>query len=455
MIDFFEITKRALNGPYCAEQDFAMKVLVPKLKAVVKKYDIKYDPNNPVPSDDKLADDIFQAGLELCAEVGCYCKDTSRIIKFTPEEIAEALRDAPSAPEYGEGADRKVMPVRPPESSEKPYCFLGAGGGISTSEDVYVRMVEGYGRIPLINSVTCPTITKINGMDVVAGSPLELLACIRATELGRAALRRAQRPGLPIMNSIATAVTAAGKITGSAFGLRNTDAWVCGFTSPMQIQFERLNEVAYILARGGQIVGESGEIMGGYAGGPEGTAVINIAYHVLSILVLRSSSHLTFPIDFRYASNTSQEVMWAVSTSTQAITRNSHHPVMNHTYVSAGPMTEMCLYEIAAAHIGRVASGGNIESGGVAKATTLDHFTPLEPRFASEVSHAAAGMTRAQANEMFKLLNSKYKDQLTNPPKGKRFQEAFDWDSITPCQEYVDLYGRIKDELTSHGLKFN
>lgn len=454
MIDFFEIIKRALNGPYCAEQDFAMKILVPKLKAVVKKYDIKYDPTTPVPSDDKLADDIFQAGLELCADVGCYCKDTSRIIKFTPEEIAEALRDAPSKPEFGEGADRKVMPVRPPESPEAPYCFLGAGGGISSNEDVYVRMVEGYGRIPLINSVTCPTITKINGMDVVAGSPLELLACIRATELGRAALRRAQRPGLPIMNSIATAVTAAGKITGSAFGLRNTDAWVCGFTSPMQVQFERLNEVAYILTRGGQIVGESGEIMGGYAGGPEGTAVINIAYHILSILVLRSSSHLTFPIDFRYASNTSQEVMWAVSTSTQAITRNSHHPMLNLTYVGAGPMTEMCLYEIAAAHIGRVASGGNIEFGGVAKAITLDHFTPLEPRFASEVIHATAGMTRVQANEMFKLLNAKYKDQLTNPPKGKKFQEVFDWDSIEPCQEYVDLYGRIKHELTGYGLKF-
>lgn len=123
MIDFFEITKRALNGPYSAEQDFAMKILVPKLKAVVKKYGIKYDPNNPVPSDDKLADDIFQAGLELCAEVGCYCKDTSRIIKFTPEEIAEALRDAPFAPVYGEGADEKAMSVRRPESSEKPYCF--------------------------------------------------------------------------------------------------------------------------------------------------------------------------------------------------------------------------------------------------------------------------------------------------------------------------------------------
>jgi len=454
MINFFEIIRRALNGPYYSEKDFAMKAVVPKLREVVKKYDIRYDPETPVPDDDQLADDVFQAGLELCAETGAYCTDTSRVIQFTKEEILEGLRDAPSAPVFGAGADEKAMFARKPESQDPPYCFLGAGGGIATTEDVYVRLVEGYGRNPLINSVTCPTITTINGMTVQAGSPLELLACIRSVELGRAALRRAQRPGLPIMNSIATAVTDAGKITGSAFGLQDWDAWVIGFTEPLQVPFERLNEVAYVLARGGQVVGESGPIMGGYAGGPEGVAVINVAYHLLSILVLRSSAHLTFPMDFRYSCNTSWEIRWPISVSTQAICRNSHLPLLNLTYVAAGPMTEMCLYEIVATQVACVASGGNIEFGGVAKAINLDHFTPLEPRFASEVAHAAAGMTRAEANEMFKKLVPKYKDQLINPPKGKKFQECYDWGSIEPCQEYVELYGRVKQELAGLGLKF-
>ena len=454
MISFFEVIKRAINGPYYSEQDFAMKVVVPKLREVVAKYDIRYDPENPVPSDDKLADDVFQAGLELCAHTGAYCNDTSRVIKFSMEEILEGLRDAPSAPVFGEGADEKVMVARQPESEDPPYCFLGAGGGIATTEDVYVRMVEGYGRNPLINSVTCPTITEINGMTVQAGSPLELLVCIRATELGRAALRRAQRPGLPIMNSIASAVTAAGKITGSAFGLRDTDAWVIGFTSPLQTPFERLNEVAYVRARGGRIVGESGPIMGGYAGGPEGTAVINVAYHLLAILVLRSDAHLTFPMDFRYCCNTSLESQWPISVSTQGICRNSPLPLLNLTYVAAGPVTEMCLYEIAATQIGRIASGGNIEFGGVNKAIKLDRFTPMEPRFASEVAHAAAGLTRTEANEIVKTLLPKYSDRLSDPPLGQKFQEAFDWGSIEPSQEYVDLYGRIKDELAGYGLKF-
>ena len=117
MISFFEVIKRALNGSYYSEQDFAMKVVVPKLRELVAKYDIRYDPENPVPSDDKLADDVWQAGLELSIHTGAYCTDTSRVIKFSEEEILEGLRDAPSAPVFGEGSDEKVMVARQPEST--------------------------------------------------------------------------------------------------------------------------------------------------------------------------------------------------------------------------------------------------------------------------------------------------------------------------------------------------
>jgi len=453
MITFFEVIRRTLNGPYYSEKDYDMKVVVPKLREVVKKYDICYDPENPIPNDDQLADDVFRAALELCVETGCYCTDTSRVIRFTKEEVLEGLRDTPSAPVFGEGADKKALVGRQPESDIPPWCFVGAGGATCSNEDVYVRLVEGYGRNPLANSITCPNLATINGMSTQAGSPLELLACIRAVELGRAALRRAQRPGLPIMNSISTAVTAMGKIGGSQFGLRDSDCWVVGFAAEFKVSFERLNEVAYILARGGQVVGESGPILGGYAGGPDGVAVVTTAYLMHSILVLRSAAHLTFPLHLR-GWNTNQQLLWAQSLATQAINRNSHLPHFWYTYCAAGPMTEMNLYEIATGMITGVVSGGNIEFGGVGAARNIDHLTPMEPRFASEVAHAAAGMSRVEATEIVKKILPKYEDKLFDPPKGKSFQEIYEWDSIEPCQEYVDLYGRIKDELAGYGLKF-
>lgn len=454
MLNYFEIIRRALTGPYYTEEEFDLQVLVPKLREVVKKYGIRYDPENPIPSDEKLADDVFRAALEFYTDVGTYCVDTGRVIRFTKEEIQGGLKAAPAAPVFGEGRDEKAMVARKPESNIPPWCFVGAGGGIVSSEEMYVRLVEGYGRNPLVNSITAPTLTTINGMEIRAGSPLELLACIRSVGLAREALRWAQRPGLPIMNSIATAVTDTAKIGGSQFGLRPSDGWLIGSMAEMKITFQRMNEIAYVLARGGHVVAETSPVMGGYCGGPSGVAVANAAYHLQCILVMRGSCQLTFPIHFNYSCNTGRDLLWAVSVSSQAISRNSHMPVLDLTYTAAGPMTDMCLYEIAAAVMTSVVSGASIEFGGVAKATKVDYLTPMEPKFASEVAHATPGMSREECNEIVKKLLPKYEDRLADPPPGKKFQECYNLDSIEPCQEYIDLYSRIKEELTGYGLKF-
>ena len=145
MVTFFEIVKRALNGPYSTEWDFDLELLVPKLREVVRKYEIHFDSEDPIPVDDRMADNVFAAALELCAETGCYCTDTNRIIQFTREEIAEALQEAPRKPQFGEGRDRKAMVGREPECDIPPWCYVGAGGATCTDQDVYVRLVEGYG----------------------------------------------------------------------------------------------------------------------------------------------------------------------------------------------------------------------------------------------------------------------------------------------------------------------
>lgn len=143
MIDFFEITKRALNGPYYTEKDFDMKVLVPKVREVVDKYDLHYDPENPIPDDDQLADDVFQAGLELYSAVGTYCTDTSRVIQLTKEEILEGLRDAPAAPVFGEGSDRGTLVGRRPESDSHPpgasWARAGPRAATRTSMSDWLR----------------------------------------------------------------------------------------------------------------------------------------------------------------------------------------------------------------------------------------------------------------------------------------------------------------------------
>jgi hypothetical protein len=55
---------------------------------------------------------------------------------------------------------------------------------------------------------------------------------------------------------------------------------------------------------------------------------------------------------------------------------------------------------------------------------------------------------------MVKRLLATYEPQLLEPPQGTPFQQSHDWDSIQPCQAYIDLCGKVKDELRGYGLKF-
>ncbi len=455
MVNLIEIIDRALEGPFTSENDFSLNIFVPKLREVINKYEIKFDPENPLSCDDDLADRVFKAGIELFADVGVYCVDTERIIKFTEEEILESLAEAPCCPVFGEGNDAKALVARKPESDIPPWCFIGAGGAAVSNETLFESILEAYALfLPLANSITTPTIKHIEGRIVRTKSPLEILACIRSSTLAREALRKGGRAGLPIMNSIASAGSDTAKIAGSQFGLRPTDGWLIGTISEMKINFERLNEITYVMNLGGHVVAETAPILGGYCGGPEGAAVTNVAYHLNCILLMKGSCQLTFPIHFHYGCTSVRDILWANSVSAQAISRNSHFPFFVLNYVAAGPMTEMCLYEIAATVINAVVSGASIEFGGVAKAVEVDHFTPMEPRWASEIAHGVIGMTRTQGNEIVKKLLAKYEDDIPNAPKGKTYEQCWDMKTKQPIPEYKQLYQKIKAELAELGVRF-
>ena len=106
MISFLEVLERATTGPMMSAKEYDMKVFIPAVREVVKKHKIKFDPDNPCPCDDGLADRIYQAGLELYSKVGTYCTNTERIIHFTKEEIEEAVCECPKVVYFGEGPDR-------------------------------------------------------------------------------------------------------------------------------------------------------------------------------------------------------------------------------------------------------------------------------------------------------------------------------------------------------------
>lgn len=454
MLTYQEITHRALSGPIMSEKDYDLKRFVRTLRRIVKKYDIQYNPDTPVPWQDDLADRVWQAALEFLSEVGAYCVDSERVIEFSQAELEQALKDAPQDVVLGEGKDARPVPIRKPEDEAPPWCSLGAAGAPVNSDEVFLSLMHAYAELPYTDSVPTPSLTRVNGRAIVAGSPLEIEGCIRTARLAKEAVRRAGRPGLCIANFVATGVRAEGHIAGHAMFGGPGDLMEIGAFAEMKTDFDIMSKVSYMESAGCRILGESGPVLGGYCGGPEGTAVTLTAYHLFVLLVLRASLHHPFCVHFGIQTSTPRDVIWARAVANQAITRHSHVPCINVGIITAGPATGMGLYETAAWIAATVASGGSIEATGAAQSTHPDYLSPMEPLFAAEVAHAVVGMPRQEVNEIVVKLIERYQDRLSDPPLGKRYQECFDLDTRRPGREVLDYYLQARHDLAEMGVAF-
>jgi methylamine--corrinoid protein Co-methyltransferase len=436
-------------------ETFDLDVVYANARKVCEKYKIVYDPQNPIPSDDDLADRVFQAALDFVADVGAYCPDTSSVIKFTRDEALEAVANARGRCIMGEGKDRYVWTPRKPDSNTAPWYHVGTGI-VNTDERISSNLVKAYAGIKQANSMSVPALETIDGQPIISGTPTEILGAIRSIKNACDALRHAGRPGLAIGNCIAAAGTAMATIaaSGPQFGLRQSDGWLIGWRAEMKISMETLNKATYLANWGANLGNEGAPLVGGYGGGPEGAAILNVAYTILGQLVHNCDYHLLFPVHITKGCCTMREVLWPVAVSNQAISRNSRELVWSLGYIAAGPMTKQFFYESAAYLCAAIPCGVSAQTCHPARAVLNDYITPMEMLGSVEIIEACVGMTRTQANEIVKQLLGMYEDKIDDAPMGKKYQECYDIVTGEPCREYIDLYGEIKEQLRQMGFRF-
>jgi hypothetical protein len=79
----------------------------------------------------------------------------------------------------------------------------------------------------------------------------------------------------------------------------------------------------------------------------------------------------------------------------------------------------------------------------------------VEPYFASEVAHAAAGMSRKEANELVNRLLDKYERHLPDAPKGLPLHECMNLNSGEITPQFRAVYRGVREEMADQfGLKF-
>ena len=450
-----DVLDKAHRGPVCRQFDWDTRVIPQSAAAKAKEFNLvkTCDPNNPVNQDLDLADRYFQAGLEMAIETGMLCTDTERVIRFSREELLAGLEAAPAEFTLGEGAQRVSFKHRALSDPTPPVWVSPLS--IAVSEDVFVPLVEGIARVPEVDCIEGPSFQKIYGADLRAGSPYELLAGKRQADLTAEGLKRAGREGMGLY-AVGTSPTHYGVLGG--YGIPHgykPERDIVLILSQVEIKtsYESLFKLCQAYNCGGMTYGGSWSMIGGYAGGPEGSAISCIACTIMLYNVYQCWNGASFPYDLRTMGNCGRQALWSLSVVFQALSRNAHlcaNSVLNQT---AGPATEMLLYESAVgmttlAVCGATSCTGPRSAGG----KYTDHITPLEVQFAGEVFKKGGTLTLSQANQVVNRLIPQYESMLGNAPQGKRFQDCYDVPSLRPTDEWLKIYDSVKEDAIKAGI---
>jgi hypothetical protein len=451
----WEMMDRANTGPHIEEDDFLPKLFTPTLKKIIQKYEIKYDPNTPLPTDDDMADKVWMAGWELFREVGIYNTDTHRIIKVFDEEIKEALYNAKSQYWVGAGKDAVLWKHRTVEDPEPPFCIMSPD--ITCDENLHLSMCLAYLNEPLLDGICAPILEESMGHLITSGGPTEINGCTQHIYNLRLAAKQLGRPGTFFV-AVGTAEHDSGQIAVSDndWGVRTTDARLVGSLTEFKTADTLLNRVIHY-AQYGCFTGHlTGPIYGGWCGGSEGVAITLVAYSLMGLVIHGAMFSQHFPFHLNYGSNTTRELLWSISMAGQALARNSKLLHTSNGFANAGPMTEMLFYETACHALVSTVSGWHLWEMASTRNKHRNRATPMEARLGLEVGHAVArqAMNREQANGLALKLLEKYEDQAATAPLGKEYPECYDVAKAVPTQEHYDLYRKIKDELDKMGIEF-
>jgi len=458
MIDFWEVVRRSETGELVAERDFDRRV-GKVAKKVVKKYDIQFQPDEVIPSDDHLIDRVFDAAVEFFLEIGVYCTDTGRVLKFSRQEIFESLENAVDHIVWGEGRDQRIMHARKVEDPHPPFINFSLLG-TPYPEELFLKACMSTAKEPLADTASGPSLLHtLGGVEIRSGSPAEVEAAIWDLGQRREAARRAGCPGKGLYTMLSSAEKADAFIAAARpeFGALPRDGIINGATAEMKVDNDRMKKVAFARRTTYTLGGLYGPLMGGYAGGPEGTCVALVAHHFLGLFVFEAEYHITFPLDIHQVCNTTRQMLWVVSAAHQALARNTHLLHFASSFIAAGPCTEMACYELIAYGIMATVSATAISPGASARNKYPERCTGMEGRICAEAAHAAnrMGLNRKETNDLVKKILPKYEHQIPEAPMGKKFSECYDLERVEPTKEYLDIYDKVKNEVISVGLDYS
>ena len=94
-----------------------------------------------------------------------FCVDTSRVIKFTREELLYALKAAPRELRIGWGRDQRTLRASVWGTLDRPFIWAGFSGAPLT-EEAYRQSIRSYIKEPLVDALGHGSLHIIDGIEV-------------------------------------------------------------------------------------------------------------------------------------------------------------------------------------------------------------------------------------------------------------------------------------------------
>jgi len=447
MVDFMEVIRRTETGPFINERDFDIEVIFKTTRNLAKKYAVQFDRKELITQYPEMVDGAFQAGLELAEIAGMFCINTSRQLKFTRAELLTALRTTPRSLRIGWGKDQRVIQAAEWGVSRKPFIWAGFSGAPLT-EDIFRASIRSYIKEPLVDALGHGGLYNIDGIEVRSDSPMEVRATRQELIYLREALAREGRPGMPFIGGESSttglgdlAILSPAYLPPGAFHFIPT-------LNELKINYRNLSRVMAGLEYGVYNINLVDSIIGGYAGGPEGAAIVTIAAFILGTIVCQASISLCHPAHNKWVSTSPPESIWAENIVGQAFARNSPLIIIGDVWTSAGTGTKDILQEIAAISITKSLTGNNPHGVGATNGK-YPHGSGLDARWMAESALAAYDnkLSLARGNEIVCALVDRYEDKLANPDLGKPYDQVYDMTKAMPLPWWQELYDENKREF--------
>jgi len=348
--------------------------------------------------------------------------------------------------------DEVLVKHRKPEDTHPIANQMGLCGGTS-SEELYFQILMSHAQERVVDILCGGVPLTVFGREPKSRTPFDYLLGLQDIRVQKQVLLAVGRYGMP-MSTYDPGGTEYG-LFAKMLDVRPWDFIVRGAISELKTDFTLLFETAVANQLGRNSLGYHNPIIGGYGGGPEGAAVLRIASNILMVPTYQASITGGECINFEYMGSCGRDAVWANSIASQALSRNLGNIFTGQISPTAGPCTDMILYESTVVAMNETTSGASIIFGprsGLGKLP--NHSTGLESRFTGELTRSLcrAGFKRADANEIAKKIMPKYEDKLLDPPRGKPFDECYDPKIIQPSKEWLDIHNKVRKELIDLGV---